>query len=186
MKYLNLKLIKQQLNLDDNFNEDDEYLTLLGGVVETVVEKHIDDSLSYLTLSNNNELPTPLIQAMLLLLSTYYSNREHVAFTQNYEVKNSYTYLLDLYRNYSCSHSDGSNYDLLNEIKTSMNNIKTNTDKINLLQTDVDNLKNKSDEISNKVADLKKITIIGSDSIDVENIDENTKLTANKIDGGEY
>ena len=186
MKYLNLKLIKQQLNLDDNFNEDDEYLTLLGGVVETVVEKHIDDSLSYLTLANNNELPTPLIQSMLLLLSTYYSNREHVAFVQNYEVKNSYTYLLDLYRNYSCNHSDGSNYDLLNEVKNSMEKIKTNTDKINSLQTDVDNLKTKSDEISNKVADLKKITIIGSDSIDVENIDENTKLTANKIDGGDY
>lgn len=116
MNHLTLKLIKEHLNLDNDFTLDDSYLSNLGDVVEQVVERHIDDSFVYLAASNGGHLPTPLIQAMLLLLGTYYSNREHIAFNANYEVGNSYTFLIDLYRNYSASHSDSSNYTLINSL----------------------------------------------------------------------
>lgn len=100
MKYLDLSLIKQHLNIEPDFTDDDAYLTHLGGVVEVVVEKHIDDSFDVLAADNGNQLPMPLKQAMLLLVGTYYANRENVSFAMGYEVPQTYNYLIDLYRNY--------------------------------------------------------------------------------------
>lgn len=136
MNHLTLKLIKEHLNLDNDFTLDDEYLSNLGSVVETVVEKHIDDSFKYLASVNGGKLPTPLIQAMLLLLGTYYANREHIAFNSNYEVGNSYTFLIDLYRNYSASHSDSTNYTLINSIDELMKKNKELNDKVENIKTE--------------------------------------------------
>ena len=100
MEYLNLDLIKKHLNIDSDFHDDDEYLTMLGNVVEQVTERHIDDSFQLIMLKNNGVFPPTLIQAMLLLCGTYYSNRENVAFTSSSEIPQSYSYLLSLYQNY--------------------------------------------------------------------------------------
>ena len=86
--------------MDESFHDDDSYLEALGDVVEKVTEKHIDFSLNKITADNNGEIPTPLKQAMLLLLGTYYSNRENVAFASSAEIPLSYSYLLSLYQNY--------------------------------------------------------------------------------------
>ena len=139
MNHLTLKLIKEHLNLDNDFTLDDDYLTNLGNVVETVVERHIDDSFTFLASANGGNLPTPLIQAMLLLLGTYYANREHIAFNANYEVGNSYTFLIDLYRNYSASHSDSSNYTLINSIDELMKKNKEMNDKLEDVKSSVNN-----------------------------------------------
>lgn len=156
MNHLTLKLIKEHLNLDNDFTLDDEYLSMLGGVVETVVERHIDDSFAYLANANGGHLPTPLIQAMLLLLGTYYANREHIAFNANYEVGNSYTFLIDLYRNYSASHSDSSNYTLINsidelmkkntELNDKLENIKSeNSEHLSTISTSIQSMKERVD-----------------------------------------
>lgn len=153
MNHLTLKLIKEHLNLDNDFTLDDEYLSMLGDVVESVVELHIDDSFAYLSNVNGGHLPAPLIQAMLLLLGTYYANREHIAFNSNYEVGNSYTFLIDLYRNYSASHSDSSNYTLINSIDELMKKNKELNDK-------VENIKSENSEhlstISNSIQSMKE------------------------------
>lgn len=86
--------------MDESFHDDDSYIEALGDIVEEVTEKHIDMSLKKLTADNNGEIPTPLKQAMLLLLGTYYSNRENVAFASSAEIPLSYSYLLSLYQNY--------------------------------------------------------------------------------------
>ena len=99
--YLKLYQIKKHLNIDEDFTEDDEYLVDLANVVEFVVAKHIDDNLEELAKSNGGELPPPLLHAMLLLLGNYYANRESVAFAGSSEIPLSYSYLLDLYKNYS-------------------------------------------------------------------------------------
>lgn len=162
MNHLTLKLIKEHLNLDNDFTMDDEYLSMLGGVVETVVERHIDDSFAYLANANGGKLPAPLIQAMLLLLGTYYSNREHIAFNANYEVGNSYTFLIDLYRNYSASHSDSSNYTLINsidelmkknkELNDKVENIKSeNTENLSTISTSIQSMKEKVDNNENEI-----------------------------------
>lgn len=100
MEYLNLDLIKKHLNIDSDFHDDDSYIEALGDVVEEVTEKQIDVSLNKLTAENNGKIPTPLIQAMLLLLGTYYNNRENIAFASSTEIPLSYSYLLSLYQNY--------------------------------------------------------------------------------------
>ena len=100
MEYLNLDLIKIHLNSDSDFHDDDSYIEALGDVVEEITEKHIDVSLKKLTVENKGKIPTPLKQAMLLLLGTYYSNRENVAFASSSEIPLSYSYLLSLYQNY--------------------------------------------------------------------------------------
>lgn len=162
MNHLTLKLIKEHLNLDNDFTMDDEYLSMLGDVVEQVVERHIDDSFAYLANANGGHLPTPLIQAMLLLLGTYYANREHIAFNANYEVGNSYTFLIDLYRNYSASHSDSSNYTLINsidelmkknkELNDKVENIKSeNSEHLSTISTSIQNLKEKVDNNENEI-----------------------------------
>lgn len=156
MNHLTLKLIKEHLNLDNDFTLDDAYLSNLGDVVETVVERHIDDSFAYLANANGGKLPTPLIQAMLLLLGTYYANREHIAFNANYEVGNSYTFLIDLYRNYSASHSDSSNYTLINsidelmkkntELNDKLENIKSeNSEHLSTISTSIQSMKERVD-----------------------------------------
>ena len=73
---------------------------------------------------------------MLLLLGTYYANREYIAFNANYEVGNSYTFLIDLYRNYSASHSDSSNYTLINSIDELMKKNKELNDKMEEIKSE--------------------------------------------------
>lgn len=155
MNHLTLKLIKEHLNLDNDFTLDDAYLSNLGDVVEQVVEKHIDDSFVYLASVNGGKLPTPLIQAMLLLLGSYYANREHIAFNANYEVGNSYTFLIDLYRNYSASHSDSSNYTLINSIDELMKKNKEMNDKLEEIKNESsEQLSSLSNSVSNTTAKL--------------------------------
>lgn len=158
MKYLTLDLIKKQLNITD-FDEDDQYLETLGGAVENAVEIHIDDSLERLVRKNGGTLPLALQQAMLLLLGTYYANREHIAFSNNYEVGNSYTYLLDLFRNYA-GHSQEDKENIYSLIYKCVNDIET----------------------------LKKneINVVGTDSVNVDVESNKRILSANIIDGGSY
>lgn len=106
MNYLTLDLIKEHLNINSGYTGSDIYLTHLGGVVEVVVERHIDDSFELLSEANGGTLPSPLIQACLILLGTYYANRENIAFAASFEVGNTFTYLCDLYRNYSGNRND--------------------------------------------------------------------------------
>jgi uncharacterized phage protein (predicted DNA packaging) len=97
--YIQLYQIKKHLNIDSNFHDDDEYLVSLEEVAEKVVEQNIDTKLTKLE-DGDGEIPSPLTQAMLLLIANFYANRESVAFAQSANVPYSYQYLIDLYRNY--------------------------------------------------------------------------------------
>ena len=105
--YLKIGQIKHHLNVDRFFTDDDEYIMDLANVAETIVEKHIDCSLSEIAKDNGGCLPSPLIQAMLLMIGNLYENRESVAFAQSYEVPKSYDYLLSMYINYNKQYNDG-------------------------------------------------------------------------------
>lgn len=97
--YIQLYQVKKHLNIDEDFHEDDEYLMQLAEVAEKVVERNIDTSLKLLE-DGEGFIPSPLMQAMLLLIGNFYANRESVAFASVTEVPKSYNYLIDLYRNY--------------------------------------------------------------------------------------
>ena len=99
--FITLDIIKKHLNIDDYYTDDDNYLIGLEHVAEKVVEKHIDKKLSVLC-DTNGDLPTPLVHAMLLFIGNLYQSRESVAFNSSpSEIPLSYSYLLDLYKNYS-------------------------------------------------------------------------------------
>ena len=158
MKYLTLDLIKKHLNMNADYTAEDDYLTMLGGAVEEVVGKHIDDDLETLAKNNNDQLPLPLVQACLLLLGTYYSNRENVAYTNAVEVPMSYTYLLDLYRNYGGSETNS----LIEELSNKVNEL------IQYMEYD------------------KNRTITGENGINAETVGQDTTISVDIIDEGYY
>lgn len=98
--YLNLDYTKKHLNIETEYTLDDEYILNLMCTTENVVENHIDKKLSELE-SSDGTLPSGLIHAMLLLVGNFYANRESVAFASSNEIPLSYSYLLDLYKDYS-------------------------------------------------------------------------------------
>lgn len=97
--YIQLYQIKKHLNIDSNFHGDDELLMQLEEVAEKVVEKNIDTELKTLE-DGDGDIPSPLTQAMLLVIANFYANRESVAFANSTEVPKSYDYIIDLYRDY--------------------------------------------------------------------------------------
>lgn len=103
--FLSLNIVKKHLNIDEYFHDDDEYITHLIMVAEEVVEKHIDCDFSVL-LDEVGMLPSPLLQAILLFIGNMYQSREAVSFASAIELPLSFTYLLDLYKNYSGNNTD--------------------------------------------------------------------------------
>lgn len=101
--YLQLYQIKKHLNINDEFHDDDEYLVDLAMVAENVVQKHIDVELTDLE-DGDGYIPSPLLQAMLLLIGNYYANRESVAFASAQPLPHAYEYLIALYKNYNGPH----------------------------------------------------------------------------------
>ena len=99
MTYLTLSDIKKQLNIDTQFEDDDTFLTYLGGVAEEMVARHIEHDLEDILI--NGSLPLPVYQACLLMVGNLYANRESVAFATPSKVPNSYEYLLATYKNRS-------------------------------------------------------------------------------------
>jgi hypothetical protein len=99
--YITLLQAKKHLNLDDSFIDDDEYIIQLIDVAESIVELHINQSLSNLATANNGILKPPLLQAMLLMIGNFYANREMVSFSmKTLEIPFNYRYLLDFFQNY--------------------------------------------------------------------------------------
>lgn len=99
--YLTLEEVKHHLNINQEFTEDDSYIQGLMDAAEKVVERHIDNKLVILASVNGGSLPTPLMQAMKMLVGTWYENREAVKYAVASQVPLSYDYILSLYKNYS-------------------------------------------------------------------------------------
>lgn len=97
--YLTLDEIKKHLNLDLDFNEDDDYLLGLAKVAINAVSIHIDRDFKELEDEEGN-LPPALQHALLLLIANYYNNRESVTNVSANNIPFSYNYLLDLFKNY--------------------------------------------------------------------------------------
>lgn len=97
MPTLTLAKMKKHLNIDADFHGDDEYITQLGEVAEKMVFSHIDDELTV----GGGSVPAPLVHAMLLLVGTFYANRESVAFANATPLPHAYELIIGLYKNYN-------------------------------------------------------------------------------------
>ena len=98
--YIDLDLAKKHLNLESSFTEDDEYILGLIDVAEKAVAAHANENLDELAEAGGGCLPTPLIQAALLMIGNLYQNREVVG-AKTQRLPFNYQYLIDLYRNYN-------------------------------------------------------------------------------------
>lgn len=175
MTYLNLELIKNHLNLQ-NFSDDDTYLQHLGSAVEFVVERDIDKKLTTIAQENGGELPPSLLHAMLLLLGTYYANRENISYASCVEVPKTYAYICDLYR---CYGKTSTEFDTFEEIKRKVDELQQTTKDIN---TNLDGVKS-------QVAELAKRDVVGGEGIDVKQKDTHTKevnFNITEVNLGDY
>ena len=175
MTYLNLELIKNHLNLQ-NFSDDDKYLQHLGSAVEFVVERDIDKKLSKIAEENGGEFPPSLLHAMLLLLGSYYANRENISYASCVEVPKTYAYICDLYR---CYGKTSTEFNTFEEIKRKVDELQQTTKDIN---TNLDGVKS-------QVAELAKRDIVGGEGIDVKQKDTHTKevnFNITEVNLGDY
>lgn len=76
--YVTLDMAKSQCNIDLDFHDDDQYLLQLIDAAENAASLAIDRKLSE-TLKHG-ELPKGLYQAILLLIGTWYSQREAISY----------------------------------------------------------------------------------------------------------
>ena len=98
--YIPLELAKKHLNLESSYTEDDEYILMLIDAAEQAVKVHVNEDLDTLTEKNGGCIPTPIFQAMLLMIGHMYQNREIVG-TKTAELPMAYDYLIRLYMNYN-------------------------------------------------------------------------------------
>lgn len=98
--YIPLDLAKKHLNIEESFKDDDEYILGLINVAEEAVRVHVNDELDTIAKNNGGCIPTPLFQAMLLMVGNLYQNREIVG-SKTTALPWGYQYLIDLYRNYN-------------------------------------------------------------------------------------
>lgn len=90
---ITLDEIKQHLNIEKEWNGDNQYLQSLLDAAKVVVQKHICDS-----IDGKSEGQLPLAHAVKLLVGTWYMNRESLSNLN--KANHSYEYILSLYKNY--------------------------------------------------------------------------------------
>lgn len=96
--YLSLDDVKRHLIIDHC--DDDKYLADLITVAEDAVKTDLNLNSLCEIEDETGMLPASVIQAMLLLIGTLYSNRESVTYGTPHTVPHSYEFLISLYRNY--------------------------------------------------------------------------------------
>lgn len=98
-QYITLKEAKAQCIIDEEWTGDDQLISDIIKDVEAIVESDLCVPLSYLAF--NGALPRPLRRAMLLLIASYYKNREdEIANNEAVNQQNGYRRLISNYRNY--------------------------------------------------------------------------------------
>lgn len=97
MAYITIAELKQHLKVE--VNADDTYLTTLIGVAEVAIGNELGKPLSWYEDGNGN-IPTPLMQAIMIQCGDLYNNRESVAFAAPSEVPRTLEYLLQPYKKY--------------------------------------------------------------------------------------
>ena len=173
-----------------NFSDDDKYLQHLGSAVEFVVERDIDKKLTIIAQENGGELPPSLLHAMLLLLGTYYANRENISYASCVEVPKTYAYICDLYRSYGVNSQE---FNTIEEIKNKVDELLAVTDDTNKvvheINKKVDNNITHLDAVKSQVDELSKRDIVGGEGIDVKQKDTHTKevnFNITEVNLGDY
>ena len=98
--YVTLSEIREHLNLDNFFHEDDNFLMELIKVAEDATEKRIGKPLSK-CIENDGDLTPSIKHTIKLLASSYYSQREATTPSTITKVPLCFDFLADLNKKYS-------------------------------------------------------------------------------------
>ena len=102
--YTTLADIKQHLNIETEFTDDDDYIVNLISVAEMSVYEYLNGGLSGSTINITVDgetitaLPKSIKHAIVLLTAHFYLNRALVSFAQGYELPYAFKFLLNPYR----------------------------------------------------------------------------------------
>lgn len=96
---IELETIKQQLNIDLDYESEDLYLLTLADVAVKAIENHIDHPIDDYIV--DGQLDSALQQAALMLIATWYQNRESVAYGAPMKLPHGVDYLLESYIDYA-------------------------------------------------------------------------------------
>lgn len=95
-EFVTLEMIKTHLNIEPFYNGDNDYLLHLREVAFLVVQNHICSDLA--TLQGSKKA---LQHCLLLLIGTYYFQRESIGTSSMKECPHTLQYILDQYKNYN-------------------------------------------------------------------------------------
>lgn len=99
--YVTIEQIKKHLNIDPEFENDDQYLQDLIEAAEDAIARHIDCGLQIIAdCENGGELPPSLIHAIKLIVGEWYASREPVTYGSVQTIPNTYDYLISLHKVY--------------------------------------------------------------------------------------
>ena len=94
MQYLTLQELKRQMNIDQDFTDDDTLIESLGTTAEELVSQQVDAPLAELEV--DGRLPEPLRHAMRMVVEYFYDNRG----SGENMIPEAYFYVCRLYRKY--------------------------------------------------------------------------------------
>lgn len=101
-QYATLDMAKRHLNIEDAFTDDDQYIDSLIEVAEEKVAAELCMKVEDMaTINQGGSLPAPLLQAILLTIGAYYTNREDITTVQTKPLEYGVKYLTQLYRNFT-------------------------------------------------------------------------------------
>lgn len=95
-EFVTLEMIKTHLNIEPDYHGQDDYLLHLREVAFLVVQNHICSDLA--TLQGSKKA---LQHCLLLLIGTYYLQRESIGTSSMRECPNTLQMILDQYKNYN-------------------------------------------------------------------------------------
>lgn len=95
-EFVSLEMIKTHLNMEQSYKFEDDYLLHLREVAFLVVQNHICSDLA--TLQGSKKA---LQHCILLLIGTYYLQRESIGTSSMKECPHTLQYILDQYKNYN-------------------------------------------------------------------------------------
>lgn len=90
--------LKQHLNIDKDYTDEDKYLLDLFSAAVMACENYIDQPID--NFVEDGELDAPLLQAVKILVATWYMNRESVAYGAPQKVPHTLEFLLQSYISY--------------------------------------------------------------------------------------
>lgn len=93
--YLDLDLIKNALNIEQDFKDDDFYLLQLAEAAIEATKKEVDIKEEDEMLDNEGNIKPSLKQAILLLIGLWYAQRETAKPGAMQRVPYAYEYLCD-------------------------------------------------------------------------------------------